>query len=178
MSKIQCERQEITMGYWDSHPMAGDSPMDALYGLTDLLFTEEEQDKDFHYNDELYKTRLTEKLREATGLTFYRDQQFILPFKVAELGIQIQDEILSHTIKKMIGDGGASDRGYDSKPSNQENNYNDFQSPYDYARCLYDLWEAGMKGDFDLSKIGRGVGLFEKIDLHLNNDGSGPINTK
>lgn len=163
------------MGYWDTHPMAGDLPMDAEYALTDLLFSNEERDAALHHDSTFYKERLTQKAEEASHIDFFEGQNYVLPFKVAELGIRISDKALSEKIKSMIGDGGASDRGYPLADSSATNNYNEFVSPYDYACALYDQWDKGMDGEVDLSTIGMSIGLFDKINEHT---GSGLINKK
>lgn len=160
------------MGYWDSHPMAGDLPMDAEYDLDGLLFTTEEIKKELQYDQIEFERRFRLKLEEASEVKFYQKQNYVLPFKMVEYEIRTNDSVLSQKIKDMIGDGGAVCRNYPiDVESNKENGYNNFESPYDYARHLYDIWDDLMSGKIDFDQTARCKGLFEKISEGNNKNG-------
>lgn len=186
------------MGYWGIHPMAGDTPSDVKYLVDELLFTENEQNQDLTYDQNLYKQRLTEKLNEATNLDYTRegvkfhfsrventpegvllhdyeetrfleDSSFVLPFLVLEHEIQILDFQLSQKVKQMLRDGGAFARDYPIPKGEEksypcvENNWNDLQSPFDYARKAHDLWDLIMDGTLPFTALEQAEGLFATI---------------
>ncbi len=168
------------MGYWDVHPMAGDDPLDALGVIDFYLFSKEEYFL-YNFNDPdnlaeflgIYRKRLLSQLHEAPHLEFPKEQTFVLPYIVCEFQIQIRDEVLSQRIKRMIRDGGASFRGYRLLKSTKENSYNHFQSPYDYACQLRDLWGDLMSGEVRFDELAHQRSFFEVI---LDEDNAGLIN--
>ncbi|AEO93486.1 gp227 [Bacillus phage G] len=165
------------MGYWGHHPLSGDAPLDALYDLDELLFTPKELlNYELRYNAEEYSKRLKEKLSQAIMIEYYDDHEFVLPFKIVELKIRIEDEILSRKVKNMIKDGGAAYRGYNvnKMKSTKENNYNNLKTPYDFACQLYDLWDSLMSGEISFDTLTNSKGLFETLN---ESKGMGLINT-
>lgn len=115
------------------------------------------------------------------------DCSFVLPFKVIEHEVKIEDKKLSKTIKDMIKDGGAYERGYDIPKETEENyptesnNWNNLESPFDYARKLHDLWEPIMDGEIPFKSMEEDIGLFGTIiEAYEENDGKHPgtINKK
>lgn len=115
------------------------------------------------------------------------DCSFILPFKIVELEMTIKDKSLSQKIKEMIKDGGAYQRAYDipEKSSEnypkKENNWNNLETPFDYARKLYDLWDDIMLGKLPFDIIENDQGLFASVEEAYNgNRGNHPgiINKK
>lgn len=200
------------MGYWSTHPMGGDTPLDYQAELEEIIGLSGDEEK------EEYKEKIMEKLQELADVTFTRDAfhydfskaeitqtkegmevknlvstpyeencGFVVPFTIAELGIQISDEVLSRKLKNMIGDGGAANREYDipNKGSKEypikENNWNNLETPFDYARQLYDLWDDLMKGNVSFDVLSQDKGLFAAIDEAYSQNGgnySGPVNKK
>jgi len=200
------------MGYWSTHPMGGDTPLDYQAKLEGIIGLSGDEEK------EEYKEEVTKKLQDLANVNFTRDAfhydfsnanitqtkegmevenlvstpykencNFVVPFTLAELEIQVSDELLSRKFKQMIGDGGAANREYDLPELNskeyptKENNWNDLQTPFDYARQLYDLWDELMKGTVSFEVLSQDKGLFAAIDeAYEQNDGnySGPVNKK
>lgn len=169
------------MGYWGSHPMAGDAPLDAVDLLKDLLFTPEEQAFEPDPNDpdepawgpgwdgeELAK-RLNERLPEVVawieasasrpGDRFTADDRFVLPFLMAEHGLRTADQALSARIKAMIGDGGARRRRY------TDEDFARGKGPRVHAERLHASWDAFMAGS-EPDDPGD-VGLMATIATHL-----------
>lgn len=176
------------MGYWSTHPMGGDPPADAECTLRALLFTEEERNEELHWKDEVYKKRLEENLSTVLSHHFGRSEDgygyypFTFPFTIAELGIRVKDPVLSEKIKEMIGDGDASERGYDTPSEGslefptKANGWNGLQSPFDYAIQLRDLWDDLMNGSISFDVLQPDQGLFAALENRV--PGSGLINVK
>lgn len=144
------------MGFWSSHPMAGDGPLDAKDELDCLLFSEEEIDNNLYLDEDVYKERLLAHLEEAINLDYPDGQTFVLPFTIAELQICITDKRLSDVIKEMIGDGGNLLRGFppvQAVSSDYKLMYNNFQTPLDHANYLRDLWDDLMEGNIPFSVL-------------------------
>lgn len=148
------------MGYWNVHPLAGDIPNNKKLEIDVLLFSQKELVKCFDIDDELYRNRLIQHLEQVSNINL-NTFSFILPFLVAQYHIKVSNNILSQKLKRMIGDGGAVERGFviPSKKSSayprKENNWNNFLSPFDYAVQLRDYWNDIMiekKGFNDLWK--------------------------
>lgn len=125
---------------------------------------------------------------ENLGITPYtEDCSFIVPFLVAEHEIKITNQVLSRKLKNMIGDGGAWQREYEiptkangSYPTIY-NNWNGLQTPYDYAKKLYDLWDGLMEGTIPFSSIEEDKGLgasIKKMFDENNGQYTGPVNVK
>jgi hypothetical protein len=161
------------MGYWDKHPMAGDSPMDYE---GDLLY---EVKLNYESTPQEFEAKLPQLVQQGSRRK-YKKNAFVLPFMVVDRGIKVTDPELSAKLKSFIQDGGAAERGYpvyspaQSQYPTEQNNWNDFQSPQDYAVQLYDLWDDIMSGKRQIEELGRLRGLFEVI---LTNDKKGLVNT-
>lgn len=152
------------MGYWSTHPLAGDAPSDVRDRLLGPLDSEE----GFHF--QLPKEQVGAWISEhLPGLLAQIESEeapedfFVLPFIVAEHRVRIADAALSEKIREMIGDGGAKARGYEeASTASAENNWNGFAEPGDYAAQLYALWPELMAGTVPFEAIGRERGLFEE----------------
>jgi hypothetical protein len=167
------------MGYWSKHPMGGDMPLDCEANYVfEQIFTKEELDSDIEMNEENYSPRLIKHL--STIEMNDPDYAFIIPFRVMEFEIQIEDPELRAKIKEMIGDGGAQERGYNvPEPGDvdfptAQNGYNSFQSPFDYAQQLRDIWDDVMTGVKPFGEAQPDHGLFAVL---ANHTGSGMLNT-
>jgi len=157
-----------------------------LQDLANVNFTRDA----FHYdfsNANITQTKEGMEVENLVSTPYKENCNFVVPFTLAELEIQVSDELLSRKFKQMIGDGGAANREYDLPELNskeyptKENNWNDLQTPFDYARQLYDLWDELMKGTVSFEVLSQDKGLFAAIDeAYEQNDGnySGPVNKK
>lgn len=186
------------MGYWSSHPMSGDAPLDFKDNLDYLLFSEEEIEQKVYFNLDVYKERLENRLKEAMKLDYTRkvtqytfpqseengpgnryleDASFVLPFTVVECQLRILDPVISQTLKEMIKDGGARTRTYSipevGSPEypTRENEYNQLESPFDYAIQLYENWEGLMNGSLSFDDFGVAPGLFDEMNKTLPSTG-------
>jgi hypothetical protein len=122
-----------------------------------------------------------EQLERTLRGMFRNDCSFVLPFTLIEHEIGVKDKALSDKVKSMIGDGGAYERGYDV-PKNtdenypdKENNWNDLESPFDFAVKLYDLWDGMMEGSVTFDVLENDEGLFSVLAKH---QGPGMVNKK
>ena len=184
------------MGYWSTHPLGGDQPLDAqLYFYEELgieaLFrkyddkecSKKEKEK---RKEDFLKTlskALETKLDKALEDEYVKDYAFIIPYTVAQHGLLIKNRNLAERLKNLIGDGGAYNRGYEIKESNIENGYNEFQSPSDFASQLKDNWEdIVLTGEAKYKDLSRAKGLFEILceEADDRNNGKKPklINIK
>lgn len=190
------------MGYWDKHPMAGDTPLDVKGHIDDTYVYPLMQSEGF-FEDEGEEDDITESPRYAEFLLkalpnivkAYEDgtddgldeAPFVVPFMVVENGIKIEDEDLSHRVRAMIGDGGAADRGYgDGAEDDDEDEQDDqptddtpfdpFSSPQGYADQLEKAWDNLMTGRATYDDLERGKGLFEQIAIKLAEGKGGGAN--
>ena len=172
------------MGYWSTHPMAGDTPLDYRNNIDFGIYTEDEwyatcEDPSLISREEI-KNRWEKKLPKFIEIFEGEEKEgsFVLPFEVVAYQIIIKDKNLSERVKNMIGDGGAKDRGYDCPVSNKENNYNDFKSPNDYACQLRNNWDDLMDGKISFESLEREVSLIETMVKHKEANKSGLVNCK
>jgi len=166
------------MGYWSEHPMGGDSPMDSQFVIMDVLFTGEEFDNEEIYTYDEIKKRLSEQIEKVLEVVKEDlDDEFVLPFTIAEFEVQIKDKTLSEEIKEMIYDGDNCERGYEYDPvPTKENNYTDFDRPICYANQLRDLWDELMENKSKFNELGKNKGLFVIINEQIEKDDLGLIN--
>ena len=168
------------MGYFDAHPMSGDQPMDIEDIIYSTLFTNEESEAELFQNDDILRERLNLKLNECPELfiaqfkkklkEYGASDEFVLPFLVVQVKIEIQDKFISSLLKEMIKDGGAKERGYPVLTSNVENKYNGFTSPNDYACQLRDAWDNLMEGRLSYEELETRKGLLEVLNNFIETD--------
>lgn len=185
------------MGYWCAHPLSGDAPLEAINFLMNSFDMEEIYsqwaNEEFTRDTKTY-IKFVKEFKEA----LYRGEvdvalegyfvsryPFVIPYAIAEFGVKLEDENLVTELKMLIKDGGSKERGYEAKESNKENNYNDFQSPNDFACQLRDNWEnIVLHGKVDYQKdISRFIYLDEviynaQLDAKKNGTICGLINVK
>lgn len=148
------------MGYWGKHPLAGDSPQDEICNVISILFPEEEYQELDNLNISLFRERFIEKvpdfIERLEEMEIYCT--FILPFLVAECEMRIEDIEFSQKLKSCIIDeeeemeGGIYVENGSEYPK-KENDWNGLQSPFDYARKLYDMWDDLMLGKVSFDEI-------------------------
>lgn len=183
------------MGYWSEHPLGGDQPTDDKCDLCQEIFEikccdeEDDNDEDSGIENDECNFILTEESLTKFVKNMKDDEDiesdfgcFIIPFLVAEQELRITDKKLSKKIKSLIQDGNAGNRGYDvpyrksKKFPTKENNYNNLESPFDYARQLYDNWDGLMDGTISFDILGQCPGLFEAIEDHKDKEGLVNVN--
>ena len=122
-------------------------------------------------------------LHDYEETRFLEDNSFVLPFLVMEHEIQISDPTLSQKVKSMLRDGGAFARDYPIPKIEEklypsvENNWNDLQSPFDYARKAHDLWDMIMDGTLPFTAMEHAEGLFDVIQhYYAKQNQTKPVN--
>lgn len=128
------------MGYWSSHPMSGDTPLDGVCVIDNFVFQKaklegmtsgkihddscDDPDNcdcecDFACdwkNDSMEDFRkILDKYKyeliDIWNKIGYDDALFALPFTLLNFNIKVKEDKLSD-LKRFLGDGGADDRGY------------------------------------------------------------------
>jgi len=168
------------MDYWDEHPLGGDYPsnirdqiLSETPGLNKELFkTLKKYNKKYYFELDpiIFKnllTRYIEIIINYVQENIDENMWFVVPFIIAENGCEISNPDFSKELFDMIKDGNAEGRNYNIKSSNIRNNYNNFESPYDYACHLKDNWNLLMNGSYQAT-IKPSKGLFEKIEESYN----------
>lgn len=148
------------MGYWDDHPMAGDTPLDVKGDLENKLTSLLPEPTTFdRWEEDPCETLLTEDsirtlliLMDLGEWEAYENHNFVIPFLMVQFRITTQDEELSERLREMIGDGGAAYRGY---PKNYH------EGPEPYAKALYNAWPKLMSGELSMESFDNCRGLFE-----------------
>ena len=181
------------MEYWDTYPLAGNSPIDSAYEVIKNLYKSKKAfEKDYYANgDEEIATairKVTKLMKNALPSLCKKVKKilgkmsFVLPFMVVQREIIVKDPKVSATLKEMITDGGASIRGYDVPNKGEKeyptraNKWNRLKSPFDHAVKLYDLWDLIMSEKIPFSAMESGPGLLEKILIHIESGKKGLIN--
>ena len=181
------------MGYWDTYPLAGDSPMDSVCDVIRSLYKSKKAfEKDFYADEDeevaaairkvakLLKNALPSLCKKAEKML--GEMSFVLPFMVIQREIIVKDPKISATLKEMIADGGASMREYNIPDEGKKgyptraNKWNRLKSPFDHAVKLYDLWDLIMSEKIPFSAMESRPGLLEKILIHIESGKKGLIN--
>lgn len=180
------------MGYWSTHPLGGDAPMDMTSYINEFIYKQEggklENDSDWRtYLDNVFTNEFnvtvtnflkdTQKLSLLTesvenGTLDDGDSKFVLPFMICEKMIVIEDKNLSNKIKNLIGDGGSSSRGYTK---------DDEDSPLKFARLLHDNWEKLQEVNYKdpiMDIILDNPGLFDVIAENISSNDRNIVNKK
>jgi hypothetical protein len=169
------------MGYWSTHPMGGDGPLDDQDKLIDYITikcfkpnikrkfdTMHYQHKDYEKLNKKYITYITENLPELITYCEELENSFVLPYLIAEYKIQIKDKELSNAVKSLIYDGGGAERGYDE---------DDTDSPQAHAQHLRNCWDGLMAGTKAFTEDLFDGGLFAAIFRNIeDNDKPNLIN--
>lgn len=109
------------MGYWGNHPMAGDAPLDAISILECYAFEEAGINRDEDVDATEIKNAIENVkynlIDEGTELLieedkYFEDFSFVIPFIFLNYDIRFPKDKID-TLINLLGDGGASRRGYD-----------------------------------------------------------------
>ena len=150
------------MGYWSVHPMGGDTPMDLEY---DLLGRYNRDNGETCYY-ELEHDELAALIKKDLKILIEDAEthgNFTLPFIIVNSGIKSTTR-QARALKRLIGDGGNGDRGYESgKRATLANNWNNLARPIDYCDQLRYYFNGIVSGKVDKNVLERCKGLLETI---------------
>jgi len=97
------------MGYWSTHPMGGDSPLDSEYTLKLHMYNNKEI---------LEKLFQEKKYKEFFNLLLNgldnKDMGFVIPYFLITIGLISSNPVFINEINELLGDGGLTERGYDA----------------------------------------------------------------
>jgi disulfide oxidoreductase YuzD len=165
---------EGNMGYWDTHPMCGDRPMDIRDELLGR-FDDEENDM-FYFEVDNIKELIQSNIDELIGQAI-EEENFTLPFIVVDNKIILNDEQIEKVFP-LICDGGGYHRGYEQEiVSTLENNWNNFQCPQDYCDQLRYYFKEIAKGILTCDVLNQSKGLIDTIVDTLEEGRVGLVNT-
>lgn len=117
------------MGYWSTHPMGGDSPLDVRCYIGDYIQNLMKQDgiipeEENYFNNKdngyitkylnLYKTNLVNNFMDyiKEEEPYYKNYGFVVPFVLLEFEIRFDNEDEIKKLKELVADGGGYERGY------------------------------------------------------------------
>lgn len=151
------------MGYWDTHPLAGDEPEDSILTLA------QEFDLD-DATDPRFRACIAEICSSVAGVTrlmglLAKCQYFVLPFLLAHLHIRIADREAIGLLKELIGDGGAEFRGYSGNETDALR-----RTPLYYAEMLDHYWEGLMSGAVPFEQLAKRPGLLDMFNTRAVED--------
>lgn len=187
------------MGYWSTHPMGGDAPCDAeiilernLYkragikpdldedGYEEYNVTEEEKLEliekyklDIIYDPDYYLVEIHECFKDS-----YTDYMFAIPYLFIENGIKFDDDKHIERLMYLLGDGGASNRGYTKDEED---------SPLKYVKIIKKYKKEIFSKNMTEEEIVKNIadedkehildyGLLTAISKHISNKENGLIN--
>lgn len=178
------------MGYWSTHPMGGDSPLDVLSYLEDYLLKLEgkELDEEYEFFGDLpYEERKSmyekHKYELLNGFTdymnknhkYYEGYEFVLIYRLIYHDIRFPNKYIDKLVE-MLGDGGATERGYE---------LNEKDSPYMYIKKIVDNKELIFSEEKSIKDVPQDIveslycpGLLQTIFEKIDKDGPGLVNTK
>ena len=155
------------MGYWSTHPMGGDSPADDRGSLLDYICGDRGEILDCYENWEGPEKQqqakkdiihfLMEKLDSVIEYADSLDCPWVLPYLLIELEHRIENENFSQQICSLIGDGGSTERGYNTEV---EIGQSKEPYPHHYAQTLEKIWPDLMSGKIPFENVETDAGLF------------------
>jgi hypothetical protein len=159
------------MGYWSTHPMGGDSPLDKQAEFWNIIdFDVYDVEDEGMSNEDIQKEiqkRVDKKLPELIEHFEECELGFVLPFTLVEWGVKIADKELSDQVKGLICDGGGGERGYDEDEED---------SPQAYAKQLEQNWDKIMQGEIDVQDfLDKGL-MYQLISKIFDTNDKGLIN--